>query len=364
ALLTTGYTSVGGLRVSILTDRVQAICALALTAVLAACLCSFRAPPGGLPPLSREQAGWTTSGISSLLTMPASLVSATLFSEAVWQRVWASDSSKSLYQASCIGAAAVSLVTFFFGFTGFLALWAGRASLESTNPNLFFFAFFSSSPDAHLDSIPGLLALLCAALMSEGAADSLQNGITATLSSTLLAGRSLWATRMLVLVVNLPLAFIGASPVVSSVLQLFLLANLACVCCALPLMAALLRSRRLRQLVTEGAVLAGCFGGWIGLTGYGWLREGDLAAGAHMAWLGNDYSYDYFLAAIFSSACSLGTVCALNLAFGTRGGELSPGGAGTSNVLLASTWETTSISEGNLAAPLGACLPSARIVRC
>merc|ERR1719270_2626409 len=99
--------------------------------------------------------------------MPLSLLSATLYSETTWQRVWASEDNSALAVASWIGAVAVSCVVFFFGFIGFLALWSGRAHLGQTNPNLFFFAFFSDEPTKpQLDSIPGLAALICAALMA------------------------------------------------------------------------------------------------------------------------------------------------------------------------------------------------------
>lgn len=318
ALLTMSYTSAGGLKVSIYTDRLQASSALLLTAVLAVWMVKSCPHYSELGPLTRDQMGFSSAGFSSLFTMPASLLTSTLCSEAIWQRVWASESDRALRRASWLAFAAVSTVVFFFGFTGFMALWMGRASIETTNPNLYFFAFFSSRSDAKLDSVQGLLALVCAALMSEGAADSLQNGITATLSSTLLQNRPLWATQLLVFFVNVPLAVIGASPLVNSVLQLFLMANLASVAVFLPLLLSMARTGVVREHMSEAAAVLGCLCGFVGLTVYGYLRVGTLSGGARMAWLDNGYAWDYFAAAIVSSALGL----LLGLPFSPTSGQL------------------------------------------
>jgi len=304
-VLTIGYTMAGGLYVSILTDRLQAIVSMVLVIILATFLgAAFKAPEGGMPELTRAQKGFSYVGYSSLFSMPVSLMSATLYSEAVWQRVWAAEDDKTLRRAACVGALAVSVVVFFFGFVGFLAVWAGRAG-EGTDPNLYFFSLFSKGSEARLDSVPGLMALLCATLMSEGAVDSLQNGITATLSSTLLKRKPLCATRLLVLMVNVPLAVLGATPLVSNVLNLFLLANMSTVACTPPLCLALLRSPRARELVTEAAVLCGCLGGVLGVSAYGVARAGNVREGLLLAWMTNNYGFDYILAALLSSAGSV-----------------------------------------------------------
>jgi Na+/proline symporter len=61
ALLTMAYTATGGLYVSILTDRVQAVVTVALVAALSVHLAAeFR--PGALPELTSEQAGISHAG--------------------------------------------------------------------------------------------------------------------------------------------------------------------------------------------------------------------------------------------------------------------------------------------------------------
>eukprot|EP00906_Rhabdomonas_costata_P029910 RCo042249 len=89
AVLTMTYTAYGGLEVSIVADRLQALACLGLVAVLVGyCAATFRPDFGPLP--VDLIVGKGTAGYSSLLAMPACLVSGAIFMEAMWSRVWAS----------------------------------------------------------------------------------------------------------------------------------------------------------------------------------------------------------------------------------------------------------------------------------
>ena len=70
------------------TLQVQAFASLAMVAVLFIFVAAtFRAP---LPkPLTSDLSGLNFYGYSSIADMPISLFSATVFSEAMWQRCWA-----------------------------------------------------------------------------------------------------------------------------------------------------------------------------------------------------------------------------------------------------------------------------------
>jgi len=303
-LLTVGYTVAGGLYISILTDRIQAIVSFLLVVYLGIFL--LRQFDIKLStPLTNAQKGLTYSGYSSLVVMPISLISSTMYSEALWQRVWAAEDEKALRKASIGASLFVTLVVFFFGFVGFLALWSKKAT-DTTPPNLYFFVLFSESGEGTLDSIAGLLALSCAAMMSEGAVDSLQNGITATLSSTLLKNKPLLWTRLLVLVVNVPLAILGSTKLVDNILKLFLLSNMITTICFPPLLAAVFPYPGVRQNVTEESVLFGCLGGLLLTCAFGTLRAGSISGGIELTFMSNDYGWDYFVVALVSStACTI-----------------------------------------------------------
>ena len=55
--------------------------------------CTHTALPAANP-LGACPAGTNKGGYSSIFTMPASLFTATVFSEAIWQRAWASESPR------------------------------------------------------------------------------------------------------------------------------------------------------------------------------------------------------------------------------------------------------------------------------
>lgn len=70
--------------------------------------------------------------------MPVSLLCGGLFSEAPFQRVWASASPRVVWTAAAISAAAVTTVVTFAGLCGLLAAWAGLIPAW-VSPNLYFF---------------------------------------------------------------------------------------------------------------------------------------------------------------------------------------------------------------------------------
>jgi hypothetical protein len=56
--------------------------------------------------------------------MPICLLASTVFSNSVWQRVWAAQSAEALRQGGALGSVAVMIAVLLFGFAGFLAAWA------------------------------------------------------------------------------------------------------------------------------------------------------------------------------------------------------------------------------------------------
>jgi hypothetical protein len=60
-----------------------------------------------------------------------------MYSEAVWQRVWASANKRALYGGAVLGCSAIILLVFLSGFGGWLAFATGRAVYGETNPNTY-----------------------------------------------------------------------------------------------------------------------------------------------------------------------------------------------------------------------------------
>ena len=167
-------------------------------------------------------------GYSAIFSMPVSLFAATVFSEAMWQKIWASADRKSMLFGGAVGSFLIMIAVFLFGFGGWLAAWGGYINFN-TNANLYLFQVFHDEvvtygappppPDiptapeppmfpppfmpegqpygpfppyappygppvaqlyggmsARLRSWIGVIALMLAVTMNEGAIDSMQNG--------------------------------------------------------------------------------------------------------------------------------------------------------------------------------------------
>lgn len=100
-VLTMIYTAYGGLLVSLITDQVQGGLSIILVLVVAIYVAvTFRYPlPTPMPCDPDDAMGFCISGTNatgwgSIFSMPASLMVSTVFSEAMWQRVWASHSKR------------------------------------------------------------------------------------------------------------------------------------------------------------------------------------------------------------------------------------------------------------------------------
>jgi hypothetical protein len=140
------------------------------------------------------------AGYIAIFTLTISLISSTFFSEAMWQRVWASSDKKALYGGAAIGCTSVIVLVFLSGFGGWLSLVAGLAGPE-TNQNLILMQILNvNHQGVHtVSNWVGVLVVLLALIMNEGAVDSLQNGLAASLSGHFLKNSPLAYTRWVLL---------------------------------------------------------------------------------------------------------------------------------------------------------------------
>eukprot|EP00457_Paulinella_chromatophora_P003793 gb/GEZN01003801.1/.p1 GENE.gb/GEZN01003801.1/~~gb/GEZN01003801.1/.p1 ORF type:complete len:641 (+),score=31.40 gb/GEZN01003801.1/:98-1924(+) len=395
-ILTMTYTTAGGLLVSVLTDQVQGICSLTLLFVVAIYMAkTFRFPFVGecsfgdgyitacsncsdmkLPldegscaykKMPNNIAGFTEYGYSSIFVMPVSLFTATIYSEAMWQRAWAAESPRKLKQAAILGAFAITLLVFVSGLIGWLGAWAGLIPPDA-NANIYIFYGLNGAVNPETGTVAngiGVLVLLLAVIMSEGAIDSMQNGLQAAVSSHLLRSRPLWTTRVFVLLINIPLMILGAIGLRRgwAILDLFLVANMVCCCCATPVLLGLYRP--VEPLFHGPSFLSSCLLSFlcVSLLGIGecWNDSlvydpaayvytcvphsgppptvaNNIGTGMEYAWLHNGYRWDYFLVALMSSVGG----CLLAVAFNYYRRRRNPQIAIEKSVL-----EDAAFNEGN-----------------
>eukprot|EP00667_Euglena_gracilis_P001673 EG_transcript_1672 len=364
-LLTLSYTTFGGLLVSVATDQIQGIMSILLLLVVTIYLgVTFDMP---LPPMTSLVGGATLAGYSSICTMPASMFSASVFNEALWQRAFAAENRRTLWIGAIIGATGSILMAFICGLCGWLAAWADPATIQAANGNMYMFYGLKGTIDVAtgtMNNTMGLVVLLLAVVMHEGTVDSLQNGLLASFSSFANLGIRYYRrrhpgrlpadyqvplryTRVLVVLINVPLIVLGSMGSAQgwSIMDLFLIGNMLCCTIFIPLLFGL--STRLQSVFGGVSFLLSWIAGFISPSLYGifydcwhsdlvydansfaWqcvpngLGEGGAAEGMVFTWYRNGYRWQYFLLA---SGCSTGAmvVCMVVNWFVSRCGVKTP----------------------------------------
>ncbi|KAI8919178.1 hypothetical protein DFJ77DRAFT_453269 [Powellomyces hirtus] len=295
------YTAVGGLYASIVTDQYQGfftITLMAVTAVYVAVTFRLPDPRPPLPPtLDANYQGYT-----SIVTMGVSLICATFFSDAVWQRVWASQDSKTLFRGAAIGAGFAVLVAFFFGFGGFLAAWSGYAVSES---GLGFFDLITKG-NTNDDIWVVVLVVILASVMNESAVDAFQSALTDTVASLAMSLRvpqlfgynefPLMAARLLVIFLNVPIVIVAIQGY--NINLLYLITNMTTSCATLPMVLGL--SKRLEGYVHGRSVNFGILFAMFSVATYGRLETGDYGTGIRQKFYA-EYDWVSFIIALCSS---------------------------------------------------------------
>ncbi len=281
-VITMTYTSVGGVGVSIITDQLLALMTMILLLITGIYISIYFRPALGELPYNLDI---NAAGFSSLLTFPLSMISSTVFSESMWQRVYASMDKRSLYLSSIISSFIVFIVILFYGLVGFFANWAGLIT-DATNPNTYFFHIFLD-----MKSWVVICAVVIAALMCQSAVDSMQNALAAAICTNLFPFKHVNYARLTVLLINIPA--IGISLLMLPILNLFLLVNLLTTSCLIPLLIGLYY-----PLYTEWMFLTSCVMGIVGISALGMIESKSFLDGFYLAWFDNGYDYKYFLVAV------------------------------------------------------------------
>ncbi|KAH6567934.1 hypothetical protein BASA62_005760 [Batrachochytrium salamandrivorans] len=218
--------------------------------------------------------GATTVGAQSFVALGISLFSATFFSEAMWQRVWAAESDRSLRIGAIIGSFMSIMVVAVFSLGSLLAYWSGRAT-ELDNSNFGFFLAFRDSNGA-ISSGMLIIVILFAVIMNESAIDSFQNAITDSVVSIF---RIVWR--------QIPYDCCTV------------IGNMLTSCTFLPLASGLIPA--LNRIVSQYSVILACLFAFFSVMVYGKMTTGSVSEGLIMYWT-TTYDMNAFLVASISSA--------------------------------------------------------------
>lgn len=246
AAATLAYTTVAGLRASLRTDTWQGWLILALLA--AGALAALR----GLPDAGDA---WGNSGLLGLdrlgvevaLTLLIAVTAANLFHQGYWQRVWAARDDGALRRGGLLGAAFTLPVMLLVGAMGVVAAGTGA---DLGTPAAPFFTLLSG-----LGDVVGLLLFLLGVALVASSVDTLQVGLSALWASEL-PRATLNRARLLTALAMVPVTVVALLG--TSVLRIFLVADLLATAAVVPLLAGFWR-----RATPTGAIL-GVVAGLVG----------------------------------------------------------------------------------------------------
>lgn len=254
------YTGLAGLPASIVTDKFQAIIMGALVLLLTIAVCASPVNHVSYDEF-KLASNWTADGFYALVILVIAILSAELFNQSNWQRVWAAKDDKSLRHGYAIGSSLVFLLMMFFGIMGMIA-YAKDPTAYDNFEKYAYLSFF----DLLLPLKTGwhILVLILVTALAASSIDSLQNGITCALNSDLLKTMNptfiRWVNRVILIAVNA--AAIVKSAQRYDVLGLFLVADLVCATTVFPVFLGLMKPEKFGKLApTEFGAFMGCISG-------------------------------------------------------------------------------------------------------
>ncbi|MGI9017089.1 MAG: sodium:solute symporter [Euzebya sp.] len=265
AVATLAYTSWGGLRASLVTDRWQAWLIIALLGV------GFVAVVGSVDNAGAAFSdsgllGVNRVGIEVALTLIIAVTAANMFHQGYWQRVWAASDERALRRGAGLGVALTIPVIMVVGIFGILAAGSGQGLDASPVP---FFALITGLPSV----IGGVVVVLGVALVASSV-DTLETGLFSLVAAEA-PGMTLRAARLITVGLMVPAVVVALQGY--SVLRLFLIADLLCAGLVVPLLAGLW------SRATATGAMAGAVAGLVGAVLPNLVTTGSLPRAVELA---------------------------------------------------------------------------------
>ncbi|KFA75345.1 hypothetical protein S40288_01992 [Stachybotrys chartarum IBT 40288] len=219
-VITTIYTSVGGFKISFLTDVVQGTMVLGLVVIAAITIgvetdidASLIGPSGLTEP---SLLGWQVMYI-----LPVAIFTNDFFLSQFWLRTFASKTDKDLKIGTSMATVALLCILTLVGSTGLIAAWSG--AWPGDPPQAGAIAFFLL-----LESLPSWvvgIVLVMVVTLSTAAFDSLQSAMVSSASNDLFRNRlNIWVIRGLVVLIIIPVVVLALEA--PSILQIYLISDL------------------------------------------------------------------------------------------------------------------------------------------
>lgn len=267
AVFTWFYTSLAGLPASITTDKFQSVLMFCLVFIVLIAACAKEENR-----ITREEfavaSNWTVDGLTAAITLFIAILSAEMFNQGTWQRVWAAESVPAMRKGFLWGSFLVFLLMMFFGIMGMIS-YANDPIAFDTFQKFYYLAFFELL--APLANFWHVVVLIVVTALAASSVDSLQTAIAAIFSSDFVRistrkGGSTqdWKvrliTRVMLILINIPAVIMSSKRY--DVISLFLVADLVCATAVLPVYLGLMtKDWGFIAAPTELGALLGMIGG-------------------------------------------------------------------------------------------------------
>lgn len=292
--VTTIYTSLGGFRISFVTDNIQGAMVLGLIVIAVITVGvqthvdrSLVESSGLLEP---SLLGWQL-----IYILPVAILTNDFFISGFWMRTFASKTDKDLVIGTSIATVAVAIILTLVGTTGLLAAWTGAWPGDPPQEgSIAFFLLLGQLPAW----VVGIVLVMTISL-STAAFDSLQSAMVSTGSNDLFRNRlNFWWIRLAVILVIIPVVVVALkSP---SVLQIYLISDLVSAS-SIPVLVIGLSSRCYWWRGFE--VVVGGLGGLLTVFIFGTIYTGSARDGANLLLLENGlYADDWSAFGAFVAA--------------------------------------------------------------
>lgn len=258
-IVTTIYTSIGGFKVSFVTDNIQAAFVTLLLIIGSCAVGAYVHIDPSIdkePMLKANLLGWKL-----LYILPVAIFTNDFFLAAFWLRTFASKTDRDLLIGCSIACVFLFIYPFVIGFTALIAVWNGSMKMGDDSVTNAFFYIVALCPKW----VNGLI-LIFTVTMSTCTFDSLQSSMVSTISNDLFKNKlKLIYIRISVVIVIIP-AVVIALKAANDVLQIYLIADLLSAC-VIPILFLGLSSKF--WFLTGWEVIIGSFGGFFSVFVFG-----------------------------------------------------------------------------------------------
>ncbi|KAI5917535.1 hypothetical protein F4810DRAFT_704846 [Camillea tinctor] len=220
-IVTTIYTSLGGFKISFITDNIQGmmICCLILIATITIGVKTEIKPElvasSGL--LDANLIGWQLVYI-----LPVAVLTNDFFLANFWLRAFASKTDKDLWIGVSIAMVVILIVLTLVGCTGLIAVWSGAFPGDPPveDGSVSFFLLLEQLPNW----VVGIVIVMSVSL-STAAFDSLQSAMISSASNDIFRNRlNIWWIRGAVVLIIIPVVVLAIKA--PSILQIYLISDL------------------------------------------------------------------------------------------------------------------------------------------